>query len=94
MRGPCPVLSSAARARSASSKRRPSSGDLPQSGILRVFNHGARREGLIPLWAGEGDLPTPEFVCEAAHRSLLAGDTRLLVDEGSREVIRQVTHTA
>jgi len=31
--------------------------------------------GVTPLWAGEGDLPTPTFICEAATRSLAAGET-------------------
>ena len=35
----------------------------------------ATRKGLIPLWVGEGDLPTPAFICEAATRSLAAGET-------------------
>ncbi len=29
----------------------------------------------MPLWAGEGDLPTPAFIAEAATRSLAAGET-------------------
>ncbi len=45
---------------------RPTARTLPPSGILKVFNYGAGRPGLIPLWAGEGDLPTPAFICEAA----------------------------
>jgi aspartate/methionine/tyrosine aminotransferase len=28
-----------------------------------------------PLWAGEGDLPTPPFIAEAATRALAAGET-------------------
>src|SRR5207253_6754501 len=47
----------------------------PESGIVEVMNYGREREGLIPLWAGEGDLPTPAFICEAATRSLAAGET-------------------
>ena len=47
----------------------------PESGIVEVMNYGRGREGLIPLWAGEGDLPTPGFICEAATRSLAAGET-------------------
>jgi len=47
----------------------------PPSGIVEVMNYGRLREGMIPLWAGEGDLATPAFVCEAASRSLLAGET-------------------
>src|SRR6266702_8249513 len=47
----------------------------PESGIVEVMNYGRLREGLIPLWAGEGDLPTPSFISEAATRSLAAGET-------------------
>lgn len=54
---------------------RPSAVALPESGILKVFNYGRARPGMIPLWAGEGDLPTPQFICEAATKSLLAGET-------------------
>lgn len=47
----------------------------PESGIVAVMNHGRLREGLIPLWAGEGDLPTPEFITRAAMDALAAGET-------------------
>ncbi len=47
----------------------------PESGIVEAMNYGRDREGLVPLWAGEGDLPTPAFICEAATRSLAAGET-------------------
>src|SRR5215210_3812132 len=47
----------------------------PESGIVEAMNYGREREGLIPLWAGEGDLPTPSFICEAATRALAAGET-------------------
>ena len=40
----------------------------PESGIVAVVNYGRLREGMIPLWAGEGDLPTPSFI--TAARSL------------------------
>src|SRR5690606_29198362 len=49
--------------------------EAPPSGIVEVMNYGRLREGLIPLWAGEGDLPTPAFIVEAATRSLAAGET-------------------
>src|SRR5262249_24960394 len=29
----------------------------------------------IGLWVGEGDLPTPEFICDAASRALREGKT-------------------
>src|ERR1041385_9495240 len=47
----------------------------PESGIVEAMNYGRGRDGLIPLWAGEGDLPTPAFICEAATRALAAGET-------------------
>ena len=49
--------------------------DTPKSGIMELIHYGTGREGLIPLWAGEGDLPTPKFICEAAEKSLFAGET-------------------
>ena len=61
---------------------RPTARTLPPSGILKVFNYGAGRPGLIPLWAGEGDLPTPAFICEAAAKSLAAGETFYTANRG------------
>lgn len=54
---------------------RPEALGAPPSGIVEVMNYGRTRHGLIPLWAGEGDLPTPRFVCDAATRALAAGET-------------------
>ncbi|MFG1394022.1 pyridoxal phosphate-dependent aminotransferase [Xanthobacter agilis] len=48
---------------------------LPESGIVEVMNYGRSREGMIPLWAGEGDVPTPAFICDAAAAALHAGET-------------------
>jgi len=58
----------------ADALRREASG-APESGIVEVANYGRDRAGLIPLWIGEGDLPTPAFICEAATRGLAAGET-------------------
>ena len=57
------------------SKLSPESRAVPPSGIVEVFTYGWGRPGLIPLWAGEGDLPTPTFITEATTRSLAAGET-------------------
>ncbi len=54
---------------------RPEALGAPQSGIVEAVNYGRTRPGLIPLWVGEGDMPTPAFICEAATRSLAAGET-------------------
>ncbi len=48
---------------------------LPDSGIIDVIKYGAGRAGLIPLWVGEGHLPTPEFITAPAAQSLAAGET-------------------
>ena len=54
---------------------RPEPLSMPQSGIDELVNYGRDRQGLMPLWVGEGDAPTPAFICEAATRSLAAGET-------------------
>ena len=48
---------------------------LPESGIVELANYGRDREGLIPLWIGEGDQPTPAFIGEAAMKALKDGQT-------------------
>ncbi|ASY55138.1 pyridoxal phosphate-dependent aminotransferase [Sinorhizobium sp. CCBAU 05631] len=47
----------------------------PESGIVEVVNYARGRDGLIPLWVGEGDLPTPDFISRAAADALVAGQT-------------------
>lgn len=54
---------------------RPEALSVPPSGIVEVFTYGWGRPGLIPLWAGEGDMATPAFITEATTRSLAAGET-------------------
>ena len=45
------------------------------SGIVEVFAHGYGRQGLIPLWVGEGDRTPPAVVVEALKASLDRGET-------------------
>ncbi|WP_439500080.1 pyridoxal phosphate-dependent aminotransferase [Bosea sp. (in: a-proteobacteria)] len=54
---------------------RPEARNAPESGIVEVVNHGRLKPGLIPLWVGEGDLPTPDFIIRAANKSLADGET-------------------
>ncbi|TPK53909.1 MULTISPECIES: pyridoxal phosphate-dependent aminotransferase [unclassified Mesorhizobium] len=54
---------------------RPEALAAPESGIVAVVNYGRLRDGLIPLWAGEGDLPTPSFITDAASKALAGGET-------------------
>jgi aspartate/methionine/tyrosine aminotransferase len=53
----------------------PSARALPESGIVKVMNYGRTCEGLIALWAGEGDTPTPERIYAAANDALANGET-------------------
>ncbi len=48
---------------------------LRETDILEIAVHGWGRQGLIPLWFGEGDVPTPRFICDAAHEAMLRGET-------------------
>lgn len=59
---------------------------LPESGIVEVVNYGRGKEGLIPLWAGEGDLPTPVFISAAAKQSLDEGETFYTYQRGIPEL--------
>lgn len=47
----------------------------PESGIVELVNRARGRQGLIPLWVGEGDLPTPGFISDAASAGLANGET-------------------
>lgn len=60
----------------------------PESGIVEVVNHGRGRADLIPLWVGEGDLFTPDFICDAAVASLKRGDTFYTWQRGIPELRR------
>jgi aspartate/methionine/tyrosine aminotransferase len=64
----------------------------PESGIVEAMNYGRGREGMIPLWAGEGDLPTPAFICEAATRALAAGETFYTWQRGIPELRAALAH--
>jgi aspartate/methionine/tyrosine aminotransferase len=65
---------------------RPAMRDVAPSGIVQVFDYGRDRQGLIPLWVGEGDLPTPAFICEAAKASLDRGETFYTAQAGIPEL--------
>jgi aspartate/methionine/tyrosine aminotransferase len=64
----------------------------PESGIVEAMNYGRRRGGVMGLWAGEGDLPTPDFISQEAARALAAGETFYTWQRGLpqlREVLAQ-----
>ncbi|MEM6460604.1 MAG: pyridoxal phosphate-dependent aminotransferase [Pseudomonadota bacterium] len=47
----------------------------PESSIVAIVNHARLRDDVIPLWVGEGDRPTPAFICDPAIQSLRDGET-------------------
>ncbi|GGE00756.1 aminotransferase [Aureimonas endophytica] len=68
----------------------------PESGIVAVMNYGRGLDGVIPLWAGEGDLPTPAFIRDAAAASLAEGETFYTWQRGIpelREALARYTET-
>jgi aspartate/methionine/tyrosine aminotransferase len=53
----------------------PQARDEPDSGIVRAAQYGFSKTGVIPLWSGEGNLPTPEQFSRPAMESLQRGET-------------------
>lgn len=54
---------------------RPGVRQLQPSLIRKLANTAIGQEGIIPLWFGEPDLPTPEFIRQAAKDVLDEGNT-------------------
>ncbi|MDK4733583.1 pyridoxal phosphate-dependent aminotransferase [Rhizobium sp. CNPSo 3490] len=63
----------------------------PESGIVEVVNYARGREGLLPLWVGEGDLPTPDFISRAAMEALASGETFYTWQRGIPELRRALS---
>ncbi len=53
----------------------PQARDEPDSGIVKAAMYGMARTGVIPLWSGEGNIPTPAAFAQPAIDSLLRGET-------------------
>jgi aspartate/methionine/tyrosine aminotransferase len=54
---------------------RPAIEALEDSRIVEVWKLGFQIPDVIGLWVGEGDLPTPAFICDAAAEALKRGET-------------------
>jgi aspartate/methionine/tyrosine aminotransferase len=54
---------------------RPEIDALEDSRIVQVWKLGFEVPDVIGLWVGEGDIPTPAFICEAAAEALRSGQT-------------------
>jgi len=60
--------------------------DMADSPIIDVWRMGFTVPDVIALWAGEPDLPTPEFICKAASDALFAGRTFYTHNRGIPEL--------
>ncbi len=54
---------------------RPEVAEMEESRIVEVWKLGFERDDVIGLWVGEGDLPTPDFICDPAIAALKNGST-------------------
>jgi aspartate aminotransferase len=48
---------------------------VTESEIAQVWKLGFEIPDVVGLWVGEGDLPTPSFISDAANKALLEGHT-------------------
>ena len=53
----------------------PQARNEPDSGIVKAAMYGFAKPDVIPLWAGEGNVPTPEIFTRPAIEGLLNGET-------------------
>ncbi|MFL9899594.1 pyridoxal phosphate-dependent aminotransferase [Paraburkholderia fungorum] len=70
---------------------KPTISALEDSPIIDVWRLGIGRPDVIGLWAGESDLPTPAFICEAASAALAQGKTFYSQNRGIPP-LRQAIH--
>jgi aspartate aminotransferase len=59
---------------------------LPPSGIARMVTARLHDPAVIPLWFGEGDLVTPDFIRDAAKAALDDGETFYSFTRGTVEL--------
>ncbi len=64
----------------------------PDSGISSIIDYGRGRPGLIPMWAGEGDQATPDFITAAAIAGLQAGETFYTWQRGMPDLRRALAN--
>ena len=65
---------------------RPEISAMEDSPILEVWRMGFTVPGVIGLWAGEPDVPTPAFICDAAIQALRDGHTFYTHNRGIPEL--------
>lgn len=66
----------------------------PGSRIREVSNIGMGKPGVTALWFGEGDRPTPKFICDAAAQAMAAGRTYYTPNNGTPELRETIARYA
>lgn len=64
----------------------PIAANLEESTIRTIANYGMTQKDVIPLWFGESDIVTPDFICQAAAESLATGQTLYTPNNGIPEL--------
>nr|WP_319483653.1 pyridoxal phosphate-dependent aminotransferase [uncultured Cohaesibacter sp.] len=64
----------------------PEAQNAPASGIIGIKTYAQGKGDVIPLWIGEGAIPTPDFICKAAEDALEAGETFYTYQNGIPEL--------
>lgn len=49
--------------------------DLPDNPAAEILRYARGREGVISMAQGEGSMPTPDFIVDAAHKAMAEGKT-------------------
>ncbi|MGY8961386.1 MAG: pyridoxal phosphate-dependent aminotransferase, partial [Alphaproteobacteria bacterium] len=65
---------------------RPTIASLRPQGISDISIYGEQFDGVIPLWYGESDLPTPDIPRRALIESLNKGETFYQAESGQSEL--------
>jgi aspartate/methionine/tyrosine aminotransferase len=80
------IAAAAAAAAAKPAAMRAAVAHLETSKIQQVFEAGFGVDNLLPLWVGESDVNTPDFICRAAYESLRAGEARYTHKRGIPEL--------
>ena len=65
--------------------------ELEVSPIREIAHLGMKQPDVIPLWFGEPDLPTPEFIIKASDKALREGHTFYTPNRGIPELITSLS---
>ncbi|GHB15716.1 pyridoxal phosphate-dependent aminotransferase [Salinicola rhizosphaerae] len=60
--------------------------EMPDNQIVAVADLARHDASVVRLWIGEGDLPTPDYVKQAAMDALVQDDTRYSYSQGMPEL--------